>query len=186
VLSVSFAGVETTNVTVGTPLIFDAGGSLAAPAGVTIQTVSLNYGDGTPLASLTGHPAYWWGAHSYVAAGTYRATLTVTDSAKLTVSKEVTVTVTAAPTAAIAIAGNPTSVRVGVPVTFTLSSSTPPGTAITKWTLYGEWLDGGYGNLPHATVTHTFDAPGTYSVQFDFRNDAMGLAQSSMEVTVVP
>lgn len=104
----------------------------------------------------------------------------------MAVSKVVTVTVAAAPTAAIAIAGNPTSVHVGVPVTFTLNSSTPPGTAITKWTLYGEWLDGGYGNLPHATVTHTFDALGRYSVQFGFSNDAMGLAQSSMEVTVVP
>ena len=69
-------------------------------------------------------------------------------------------------------------------LTFTLSWSTPPGTRITKWTLYGDWLEGGYGNLPRPTATHTFATPGTYTVHFDFSNDAMGLAQSSIEVTV--
>jgi plastocyanin len=39
---------------------------------------------------------------------------------------------------------------------------------------------------PPATVTHTFDQPGTYTIHFDFSTDANGLAQSSMEVTVVP
>ena len=98
----------------------------------------------------------------------------------------VTVTVSPAPTAAISIEGNPASVQVGVPVTFTLSSSTPPGTAITSWTVYNAWLDGGYHKAPPATVTHTFDQLGTYTIHFDFSTDANGLAQSSMEVTVVP
>ena len=72
--------------------------------------------------------------------------LRVTDSAHVTVSKVVSVTVSVAPTAAITIEGNPTgSVQVGVPVTFTLTASLPVGAAITSWTVYGEWLDGGYG-----------------------------------------
>ena len=183
-LSVSSFGVDTTNITVGAPFIFDASGSLAGPAGVTIKGMSLNYGDGSPSASFTGDPAYWWEAHSYVVAGTYTATLTVTDSANVTVSKVAKVAVSPAPTAAITIEGNPTSVQAGVPVTFNLSSSTPPGTTITKWTLYGDWLEGGYGTLPKSTVTHTFDTPGIYTVHFDFSNDVMGLAESSIEVTV--
>jgi hypothetical protein len=186
VLKVSSNGVNTTHNTVGAPFLFDAGGSLAGPAGTTITAVSLNFGDGTTPASLTGDPAFWWEAHSYVAAGTYSVTLTVTDSGNVTASKVVTVTVSAAPTAAIAIQGDPASVHVGVPVTFALTSSTPPGTAITSWTVYDVWLDGGFGTPPPATVTHTFDAPGTYTVQFDFSNDAVGLAQSSTEVTVLP
>jgi PKD repeat protein len=52
--------------------------------------------------------------------------------------------------------------------------------------VYGDWVDGGFGADPPATVTHTFDTPGIYTVQFDFSNDAMGLAQSSIDVTVLP
>ena len=151
---------------------------------MTTKTAVLDYGDATTPTSFTGQPAYWWDTHSYAVAGTYTVTLTVTDSANVTVSKVATVAVSPAPTASITIEGNPTTVQAGVPVTFNLSSSTPPGTAITKWTLYGDWLVGGYGTLPRATVTHTFDTPGTYTVHFDFSNDAMGLAQSSIDVTV--
>jgi FlaG/FlaF family flagellin (archaellin) len=184
VLSFSSDGVQTTRASVGGSLFFDASRSFAGPAEVTAKTVVLDYGDGTAPTSFTGEPAYWWESHSYSAAGTYTATLTVTDSANVTVSKASTIAVSPAPTAAITIEGNPTSVQAGVPVTFSLSSSTPSGTAITKWTLYGDWLVGGYGTLPRATVTHTFDTPGTYTVHFDFNNDAMGLAQSSIDVTV--
>jgi surface-anchored protein len=52
--------------------------------------------------------------------------------------------------------------------------------------VYGDWLDGGYGTTPPATVTHTFREPGTYTIQFNYSNDAKGTAESSMEVTVVP
>ena len=184
VLSFSSDGVQTTRVSVGGSLFFDASRSFAGPAEVTAKSVVLDYGDGTAPTSFTGDPAYWWESHSYGAAGTYTATLTVTDSANVTASKVSTIAVSPAPTAAITIEGNPASVLAGTPVTFTLSSSTPPGTAITKWTLYGDWLEGGYGTLPKQTVTHTFDTPGTYTVHFDFSNDAMGLAQSSIDVTV--
>ena len=167
-------------------MFFDASKSTSATAGATVTTGSLDYGDGTSAAAFAGGPWSWFDTHSFVTAGTYPVTLTITDSANVTTSKVVTVTVSPAPTAAIAIQGNPTSVQVGTPVTFTLTSSTPPGTAITSWTLYSVWLAGGYASLPPATVTHTFDAPGTYTVNFDFSTDAMGLAQSSMEVTVLP
>jgi len=186
VLSVSSEGIDTTRIPVGTPLFFDVSGSTAGPAGVTTKTVVLDYGDGTAPLPFSGDSTSWFGTHTYAAVGTYPATLTVTDSAHVTVSTVVTVTVSAAPTAAITMVGNPTSVQVGVPVTFTLTTSTPPGTAIKSWTVNDVWLDGGYGSLPPATVTHTFDAPGTYTVNFDFTTDAPGLAQSSVEVTVLP
>jgi PKD repeat protein len=187
VLSTSSYGVDTTEVGLGTPIDFDASLSYAGPAGVTVASALLDFGDGTAAKAFTGDRGLWRETHAYAAAGTYPATLTVTDSANVTVSTVVSVTVSAAPTAAITIEGNPTgSVQVGVPVTFTLTSSIPAGATITSWTLYGDWLDGGYGTDPPATVTHTFDTPGTYTVRFDVTNDATGLAQSSMEVTVVP
>lgn len=185
-LSTSSQGVGTTRISVGTPMFFDASGSTAGTAGVTVTKGSLTYRDGTPSVALTGGQWSWFDTHSFVAAGSYRVTLTITDSANVTTSTVVTVTVFPAPTAVIAIAGNPTSVQVGAPVTFTLTPSTPLGTAITSWTVYGVWLAGGYGALPPATVTHTFDAPGTYTIYFDFSTDAIGLAQSSMLVTVLP
>jgi hypothetical protein len=187
VLSTSSYGVDTTKITLGSAFDFDASLSYAGPAGVTLASVVLDCGDGTPVQAFTGDQAQWRETHSYVAAGTYPVTLRVTDSAHVTVSTVVSVTVSAAPTAAITIEGNPTgSVQVGVPVTFTLAASSPVGAAITSWTVYGEWLDGGYGTPPPATVTHAFDAPGTYTVHFDFTTAAAGLAQSSMEVTVLP
>jgi hypothetical protein len=188
VLSVISSELRTTSISVGSAFIFDASGSHAGPAGVTIKTVSLDNGDGTAPVSFTGNqdPAYWWEAHSYSAAGTYPVTLTVTDSANFTASQVVTVTITAAPTAAITIQGDPAAGHVGAPVTFTLTPSTPLGTTITRWTVYGDWLAGGYGTFPPATITHTFTEPGTYTVHFDFSNSVQGLAQSSVQVTVLP
>jgi PKD repeat protein len=187
VLSTSSNGVDTTKITLGAPVDFDASLSYAGPAGVTLASAVLDYGDQTPAKAFTGDQATWREAHSYVAAGTYPVTLRVTDSAGIAVSKVVSVTVSSAPTAAITIEGNPTgSVQAGVPVTFTLTPSTPVDTVITSWTVGGDWWDGGYGTPPPATVTHTFNAPGTYTVQFSFVNDALGTAESSMDVTVVP
>ena len=185
VLSIGSSGVDTTTITVGGTLLCVASDTYAGP-GVTLASVVLDYGDNSALTVFKGNQAYWFEAHSYSSPGKYPVTLTVTDSANVTVSKVVTVTVSPVPTAAITIEGNPTSVHAGSPVTFTLASSTPPGTATQSWSVYGDWLDGGYGTAPPATVMHTFRAPGTYTVQFNYGNDAMGTAQSSMEVTVVP
>ena len=185
VLSIGSSGVDTTTITVGGTLLCVASDTYEGP-GVTLASVVLDYGDNSALTVFKGNQAYWFEAHSYSSPGKYPVTLTVTDSANVTVTKVVTVTVSPVPTAAITIEGNPTSVHAGSPVTFTLASSTPPGTATQSWSVYGDWLDGGYGTAPPATVTHTFRAPGTYTVQFNYSNDALGTAQSSMEVTVVP
>ena len=185
VLSIGSSGIDTTTIPVGGTLLCVASDTYAGP-GVTLASVVLDYGDNSALTVFNGNQAYWFEAHSYSSPGTYPVTLTVTDSANVTVTKVVTVTVAPVPTAAITIEGNPTSVHAGSPVTFTLASSTPPGTATQSWSMYGDWLDGGYGTTPPATVTHTFREPGTYTVQFNYSNDAMGTAESSMEVTVVP
>jgi PKD domain len=185
VLSIGSSGVDTTTITVGGSLLCVASDTYAGP-GVTLTSVVLDYGDNSAQTIFNGDQASWFEAHSYSSPGKYPVTLTVTDSANVTVSKVVTVTVFPVPTAAITIEGNPTSVHAGSPVTFTLASSTPPGTATQSWSVYGDWLDGGYGTTPPATVTHTFSEPGTYTVQFNYSNDAKGTAESSMEVTVVP
>jgi PKD repeat protein len=185
VLSVASYGVDTTTITAGGSLFFVATDTYAGP-GVTLSSVVLTYGDNTAQMVFTGNQAYWFENHTYDNAGTYPVTLTVTDSSNVTVTKVVTVTVAPAPTAAITIDPNQSSVRVGVPVTFTLTPSTPVGTAITSWTVGGDWWDGGYGTPPPSTLTHTFNTPGTYTVQFEFSNDAQGTAHASIPITVVP
>src|SRR6185503_18382014 len=167
---------------------FDASGSIAA--GVkTLSTGTLDYGDGSALEMLSDEFG-WFGSHMYDTAGLKTVTLTVTDSAGVSATTVKTVTVAVipgAPTAEITIAGNPTgSVQVGSPVAFTLASTTV--TAITSWTVAEEAF-GTYGadnGTPPATVTHTFSAPGQYTVTFDFNNEAGQTGQSSMVVTVVP
>ncbi|MEP7192145.1 MAG: PKD domain-containing protein [Actinomycetota bacterium] len=180
-LSIISSGIAATRVTMGAPLTFDASGSFAGPAGRTLTSASLDYGDGTTPESLRGDPAAWSPEHSYTVAGTYTATLTVTDSsggintdvARINVYDQPTTTVTATGPA-----------HVGVPFTFTLESATPAGTAILGWTL--NFWDGGYGTTPPATLDHTFTDPGVYTVSFSLGNDAGGEASSSVEVTVLP
>jgi hypothetical protein len=59
----------------GSPTSFDAGGSY--PRSTAIATYSWNFGDGTPMQTVTTPTT----THTYANAGTYTVTLTLTDTA---------------------------------------------------------------------------------------------------------
>jgi hypothetical protein len=171
---------DATRATVGMELFFDPSPSYAA-TGATL-TGTLDYGDGTPPESFSGDPAGWYSFHTYDVAGAMTVTLEVTDSTDKVVTKVITMDVFDPPTAAIPATGQ---AQVGVPFTFPLTATTPPGTAFQSWSLYGDWLAGDYGSAPPATLTHTFTQAGTYTFLFRATNDAQGEASSlPMVVTV--
>ena len=61
VLSIS----DTTKLTAGWSSTFDASSSYAGPAGVTLASVVLDYGDGTTPVPFNGDQALWFDSHSF-------------------------------------------------------------------------------------------------------------------------
>lgn len=104
--------------------------------------------------------------HTYTSRGNFPATVTVSDSDGHTTTRTVTVSVTnRPPTGSMGVA--PLKVVVGSPVTASLSGSDPDNDPLT----YGiTWGDGGSAQQPltggSATATHTYTAPGTYSISY--------------------
>jgi PKD repeat protein len=169
--------LDTTRATVGTELFLDPALSYAA-RGETVTEGTLDYGDGTPLEPFTGTADGWYALHSYATAGAYVVTLTVTDSANLTVSKSVTINVLAAETATItAPAGQ---IKVGVDAVFTLTTTVAP---VSHWTVEGDSVGFYFSDwgTPPPTVTYNFTAAGTYTVSF-----TVDSVNTSIQVTVSP
>ncbi len=183
VLAVTNSSGAVTRAAVGAGLFFDPSQSLAGPAGVTLQSGLLDYGDGSVPEAFTGDPTSWFSVHNYPTAGVKTATLTVTDSASKSATDVVTIHVFDLPTATITATGQP---QAGVPFTFTLGATTPAGTSLQTWTTYGAGVDGGFGTAPPATYTYTFTEAGTYAVSFSVVNDVGGEGVASVEVTVLP
>ena len=172
----------TPKLTVNGSTSFDASGSSAA-GGFTLASADLDFGDGSAVFHFAGDPATWQVNHAYPKAGADVATLTVTDSDRLTATTTVPVTVFAAPTASIAPNRPP---QVGIPTTFQATVSTPIGTSFTEYKIS---YDGGttyesFEGSAMPTLTHTFVKEGIVTVKFEASNDAGGTVDASIQITV--
>jgi PKD repeat protein len=145
---------------------FDGSGSSDADAGDTIASYTFTFGDGSAPVTQSGPTL----SHTYNAAGTYVASLAVTDSRglKSTNSAQVAITVQAAqpnntaPTASLT--ATPTSGVVPLNVKFDGSRSTDKDKGDTIASYSFNFGDGsGIVTLPSSTVTHTYNRAGTYS-----------------------
>ena len=172
--------VDTTRITVGAEFFCDPSPSYAS-TGATLTGGTLDYGDGTPPEAFSGDPAGWYAFHTYASPGAMTMNWTVTDSTNKIVTKVITMDVFDPPTASMPATAQAT---VGVPFTFPFTATTPSGTAWQGWSLYGDWLTGGYGTAAPA-ATHTFIAAGTYTFTLTVTNDAQGVATSSPIVVTV-
>jgi PKD repeat protein len=108
--------------------------------------------------------------HTFAAGGSVWAKLTVEDARGLTGSKTKTFDVEPPPAVPEAqFTWDPDTPGVGDEVEFTDTSTTPEGTTITKW----EW-DFGDDETSSSTedgdTTHTYSAPGTYTVSLTVTN----------------
>ena len=125
--------------------------NLSTPAG-EITEYRWDFGDGG--ISSNAEPRY-----AYSAPGQYTVALTITTACGTTsVTEEDLITVSAEPTAAFS--ASPLVVCAGQPVTFVDESVGKDVTVVT-------WRFGDGQESTEASPTHSYDSPGTYSVELD-------------------
>jgi gliding motility-associated-like protein len=121
-----------------------------------IRRYEWNFGDGTPVVVTTVPQVI----HRYNTSGVFSTTLTIVDrlNCKRVVTKPQSVTVYG-PKAGFT---NPAGSCINAPVTFTNQSQPYPGFPIVRWVInYG---DGKADTTTSPVLTHTYNAPGTYTV----------------------
>ena len=133
--------VLTANPTSGPPPLtvnFNGSGSYDPDAGDSIASYTINFGDGTSITQNT--PTV---SHTYTKAGTYAATLTVTDShgATSTNAAEVTITVNAPDLIVSTLKASSNQAKQGqkIPITATISNigQANAGASYTKFAVDG-------------------------------------------------
>ncbi len=146
----------------------------SATGGTAPYTFSWNFGDGT--TSTTQNPS-----HTYNAAGTFTATLTVTDSAAKTATSQVTTTVSAIgnPLAATASA-TPTSGQVPLSVAF--SGTGTGGTPAYSFS----WNFGDGTTSTTQNPSHTYNNPGTFTATLTVTDSSAKTASSTVTVVASP
>jgi PKD repeat protein len=148
---------------------FDASASTDTDG--TIASYAWNFGDGTTATGVTA-------IHTYVAAGTYTVTLTVTDDQGATgvLTQDVTVTdVNTAPTASF------TSTCTDLACTFDASASVDTDGTIVSYA----WNFGDGATATGVTASHVYGAEGTYTVTLTVTDDGglTGVATAAVTVT---
>ncbi|MCX6718380.1 MAG: PKD domain-containing protein [Candidatus Staskawiczbacteria bacterium] len=141
----------------------------------TISSYAWDFGGGFAAGTSTA-------TRQYTTAGTYTATVKVTDSAGGTAQSSVTITVTASgilPTKVLITADKPIG-NAPLPVSFTATSSCDPTRTITGY--YWDFGGGLVAGTDHAT--HTYTTPGTYSALCKVIDSEGGFAISTFEVVV--
>jgi len=155
---------------------FDASGSSDALG--SIAYYSWDFGDGTPT-QITNSPTT---THAFTARGTDTVTLTVTNSYGQTAATTQTVTVDNAPAAAFTPSATVASTNATLGFNAGASAAMTGGSiADYSWTFGdGSSQDAGAS----ATATHTYSAPGTYTVSLTATDDLGESATVSEQVTI--
>jgi PKD repeat protein len=178
---------------VNEPVFFNASQSTAA-SGHSITSYSWNFGDGSPTG--TGVTV----SHQYVTAGTYSATLLVTDdTGKSATSSPQTITVGNPPAPTAKFTFSPTNPQTGQPVTFDTAGTTTAqgqsvaqfdwnfgdGTAIVTCHVPAQGGDAGAcTGGANRTIAHTYTTQGTYTVNLTVIDTAgrKGSANATLSV----
>ncbi len=143
------------------PVTFD--GSASADPGGTIASWTLAFGDGSRAVSGAGSPPASV-AHIYATAGTFTATLTVTDvDAQTGTASAQTVVARTPPKAQLAV--TPGSGTGPLVVTFDGSATSDPDGAIASWSLgFGDGTPVVSGSgIPPAEVAHIYRGAGAHT-----------------------
>jgi PKD repeat protein len=173
------ATVSPASTEAGTSVSFD--GSASSDADGTIASYEWSYGDG---ATGTGPTS----THTYAAAGSYDATLTVTDDKGATGSATTTVAVTAPPPPnappAARFGFSPAGPEAGASVAFDGSASSDADGTIASYA----WSFGDGSSAAGQSAAHVFASAGTYTVTLTVTDDkgATDTASTPLAVTEPP
>jgi PKD repeat protein len=152
------------SIAAGKAATFDPSASTSTSPG-GFSSTTWNFGDGASDFSRGAPSAL---THSYAAAGTYTATLTLVDALGDVASASHTITVRGAPSAAFTVGTS--HARAATPVPFDgTSSSELGGTAITGWL----WSFGDSSTANGAAAAHIYTRAGIYDVTLTV-TDAFG------------
>ena len=152
------------------PLTVNFTGS--ASGGTSPYSYSWTFGDGGSSASQNP-------AHTYSSAGTYAATLTVTDSVSATASKSLTITATAtSPPLAANASASPISGQAPLAVSFTASAS--GGTSPYSYS----WTFGDGGSSTTQNPSHTYISAGSYTATLTVTDSQSATNSKSLNITV--
>ncbi|MES9991383.1 MAG: PKD domain-containing protein [Candidatus Thiodiazotropha sp.] len=137
---------------VGEELLFD--GTASSDADGDIISYEWDFGDGTTATGATP-------SHTYLAAGSYNVTLTVTDDGNLSGSGVTTATIGAVnKMAPKAVANGPYSGTVNIEMTFNSDGSNDPDGSIVSYS----WDFGDGNTATEANASHTYTDEGTFIV----------------------
>jgi len=151
----------------GSACILDASGSRDLDG--TITAYAWDFGDGSTGAGVNA-------THTYAAGRSYRATVTVADSAGFIGARSGTVNVNAPPIALFTFACNLLTCSFdGSP------SNDPDGTIATYTWYFGDW-----GTASGAHVSHTYHEGGMYSVMLSVTDNAGATGVHDQSLNVVP
>ncbi|UPV73847.1 PKD domain-containing protein [Halorussus limi] len=170
------AAANRTAVEVGAPVRFDANNSSDERG---IASYRWAFGDGT---TATGRTA----AHRYDAAGTYEATVTVTDAGGNAATANVTVEVLpeddTAPSAALAVGTNRTDAGTEVAFDASNSSDGETGVATYRWDFDGDGETD--RTTSNATVGHAYESSGTYNATVTAVDRTGNADEATVEIRV--
>lgn len=156
---------------VGQPVIFRATVSSPLPPGTSFQ-FQWNFGDGSSGFGQTA-------SHVYQAPGTYPVTVTVFGGGQ-TATDSTSASIVQSVQPLQVSANGPYTGQTNVPIQFSSSvSGAPLGTGLTYQWAFG---DGTYGG--GASPTHSYSAPGTYTVTLQVRTSAGQSGFASTTATV--
>ena len=156
------------------PLVTQFDSSLSADSDGSIVSWYWNFGDGT--TSTLANPS-----HTYATAGTYSASLTVTDNSGLTATANVSIAVTAAnssPTASIS--ASPLSGVAPVTTTFSATGSSDRDGSIVAYAW--DFGDGTQGT--GISTSHAYTTAGTFTARLTVTDNAGASGTSNVVVTV--
>ena len=145
----------------------------SATGGMSPYSYNWNFGDGNLGTGPTP-------SHTYVTSATFTVSLHVTDSLKTSVMTSQSITVSSQPQLTANLTISPASPAVNSTVTFT-------GAAVNGISPYTfSWNFGDNAKATGATVTHTYNAAGTFTVSLNVTDNTGSLARTSQSIAVVP
>lgn len=159
------------------PLAVSLDGSGSTATNATIAAYNWSFGDGTTASGAKV-------AHSYTSAGTYSATLTVTDSKGLS-SQASTPVIATTPTATntapkAVISATPINGTAPLAVTFNGGNSTDSDGSIAGYT----WNFGDGSTASGKTVSHTYTTNATFTATLEVVDDKGAKGSASTTITV--